>query len=82
MADIQDFRMRTITIEHKGYGISICKMRTTKGYSHITIQHKDNTITFDSSRSTNYEDEARELAKMIVEIADNPCSILEEMTDA
>jgi hypothetical protein len=81
---MKDFLHRTIsteTVEYIGANgfrteMSATRTRTSDGFSSIVVKFGDQKIEFNSDKGDGYdEDAAREMARMLEEIADNPCQL-------
>jgi hypothetical protein len=82
---MEDFVMRSITIEGTHRMFSVHRMRTSKGGASITIKSfrgGDIIFSVDENEQKDenkllYEEYARELGEILIRIANNPCKLPE-----
>ena len=73
---MENFLTRSISNESEEYDIKVHRMRTTNGFASISIEHKKQKIEFtNEDDNDDYEKEALELAKLLKNIAMNPCTL-------
>ena len=74
---MKDFLHRNVTEESTELGLSVSRMRTSTGFCSITIVGNGNKLQFSNESEgvadPNYEEKVRELANMMLKIADEPC---------
>ena len=76
---MEDFLMRTITNKSKEYkDISVSKMRTSKGFSMVTIDVGEKRIEFSSDKDGfDYEKRVIELLNLLDEVSGASCTLPE-----
>ena len=80
---MNNFLQRTITtdsveyIDQSGFPVAIIakRTRTSMGFASITIAFGDQSIEFNSNYMADYEEAARELAMMLLEMVNDPCEL-------